>query len=537
MHNLNAAPPSLSADVLIVGFGPVGKLLAIQLGRRGHAVVVVDRQHAGYPLPRAVTHCSDFARILQSAGLAPDTIPEITQPYDDMYVWRDGEGRTLVEVDWSGRGESGWYNTYFFHQPSLEKALDEVIGGLPTVRVMRGWEAVHLSQDADTATAAIRAAGTGEQLGVTARWVVGADGANSQIRRWAGIEWHDEGYFYDWLVVDVKPDPELEFPHVAAQSCDVRRPSTMVPGGPGRRRWEFMRLPHESKDELNRPGKAWELLAPYGITPANAELERHSVYTFQAGWATRWREGRVLLAGDAAHLMPPFAGQGLGAGVRDVMNLGWKLDAVLRGLAGERLLDTYDSERLRHVVAFVRFSMDLGKVICISDPEEAAARDTRMIAEWAAGMKPPAPPRPPLGPGVHTGPAGGHLARQGRVRIRGRAPALFDDVFGGPGALIARSAPSLTVLPGETRTALQDLGIDLVALSGPDVPEVTVAEDVDGVYASWLDGLAADAVLVRPDFHLYGAGRDATELATGFLTRLDAPEPVTERTDERIAIA
>ncbi|MEU6411169.1 bifunctional 3-(3-hydroxy-phenyl)propionate/3-hydroxycinnamic acid hydroxylase [Microbispora sp. NPDC046933] len=529
MHNLNAAPPSLTADVLIVGFGPVGKLLAIQLGRRGHAVVVVDRQRAGYPLPRAVTHCSDFARILQSAGLAPDAIPEITQPYDDMYVWRNGEGRTLVEVDWSGRGESGWYNTYFFHQPSLETALDEVVAGLPTVRVMRGWEAVQMSQDAGSGvTVAIRSADGGERLDVAARWVVGADGANSQIRRWAGIGWHDEGYFYDWLVVDVKPSPRLGFPHVAAQSCDIRRPSTMVPGGPGRRRWEFMRLPHETKDALNRTEKAWELLAPYGITPDNSELERHSVYTFQAGWATRWREGRVLLAGDAAHLMPPFAGQGLGAGFRDVMNLGWKLDAVLRGLAGEPLLDTYGPERLPHVVAFVRFSMELGKVICISDPEEAAARDARMIADWAAGMKPPAPPRPRLGPGVHTGSAGGHLARQGRVRIDGGAPGRFDDVFGGPGALIARSAASLAGLPGEVRSSLKDVGVDTVALSGPDVPGVTVIEDLDEVYVTWLDELAADVVLVRPDFYLYGAGGGgaAAELAAGFLTRLGAPASV-----------
>jgi 3-(3-hydroxy-phenyl)propionate hydroxylase len=302
----------------------------------------------------------------------------------------------------------------------------------------------------------------------------------------------------------------------------------MVPGGPGRRRWEFMRLPHETKEELNRTEKAWELLAPYGLTPANAELERHAAYTFQAGWATRWRAGRVLLAGDATHLMPPFAGQGLGAGVRDVMNLGWKLDAVLRGLADQQLLDTYGPERLQHAAAFVRFSMQLGQVICITDPDEAADRDARMIADWAAGMKPPAPPRPGLGPGLHTGPAGGQLAHQGRVRVHGGEPVLFDDAFGGAGALIARSATALADLPHRVQTGLKDLGITLVALAGSDTAGVTVVDDVDGVYGSWLDELAADAVLVRPDFHVYGTaqGDDATELATGFLTRLGGLKPV-----------
>lgn len=522
MHVVNDDTFPGTADVTIVGFGPVGKLLAIMLGRRGHSVLVLDRNQAGYPLPRAVTHCSDFARILQSVGLAPDRIPAITQPYDDMYVWRNGAGQTLVEVDWSGQGESGWYNTYFFSQPALEDALDGIVAGLPSVCVKRGWEAVQLVQGEETAAVTVQHTDTGRQATVTSSWVIGADGANSAVRKWAGIEWHDEGYFYDWLVVDVEPRPELDFPHVAAQSCDVRRPSTMVPGGPGRRRWEFMRLPGESKESLNSAETAWQLLKPYGLTPDNARLERHSVYTFQACWATSWREGRVLLAGDAAHLMPPFAGQGLGAGARDAMNLGWKLDTVLRRLAADDLLDTYGEERLRHAVAFVEFSTELGRIICITDPEEAKQRDTRMLADWSAGMKPPAPPRPRLGPGAHTGPEGGSLARQGRVRIDGSSPMLFDDAFGGPAALIARSSALLVALRQETIRRLENLGVTCVALSGTPADGATVVDDIDGTYAEWLDELGVDAVLVRPDFHLYGAA-DADrvpELANGFLTAL-----------------
>ncbi|MCM0621422.1 bifunctional 3-(3-hydroxy-phenyl)propionate/3-hydroxycinnamic acid hydroxylase MhpA [Nocardioides bruguierae] len=530
----SAAAPSgavpATADVAIVGFGPVGKLLALRLGRAGHRVLVVDRNLAGYPLPRAVTHCSDFARILQSVGLGPDTIGEVTQPYDDMYVWRDAEGRSLVEVDWSGLGESGWYNTYFFSQPALEDKLDDLVAQLPSVTVCRGWQATGIEQDADGATLSLRATDGDEEAVVRASWLIGADGANSAVRRWSGIEWADLGFFYDWLVVDVIPDPALEFPHVARQNCDPHRPATMVPGGPGRRRWEFMRLPHETKDELNRAETAWKLLEPYGLTEENSVLERHSVYTFQACWATRWRDGRVLLAGDAAHLMPPFAGQGLGAGVRDAMNLGWKLDAVLSGRAPEALLDTYGAERLPHARAFIDFSVGLGKVICLTDEAEAAARDERMIAEWAAGMKPPAPPRPGLGEGLHAGEHGGALAIQARLSVGGEEPRLADDALDGPGALVVSDAAQLAGLDADTLAGLRSLGITPVALDGLPSPEVLLAEDVDGTWTTWLADLGVSAVLVRPDFHLYGAGDDAVALATGFLRAVatcgqEAPVP------------
>ena len=529
-----AAHTSITTDVMIVGFGPVGKLLAIKLGRQGHSVVVIDRNMSSYPLPRAVTHCSEFARALQSVGLAPDTIASVTEPYDDMYVWRNGDGHTLVEVDWSGRGESGWYNTYFFHQPALEAALDRIVAEIPSIRVMRGWEAIALSQGVDSATVSSIDA-DGNQMETTAAWVIAADGANSTIRQRLGIHWHDEGYFFDWLVVDAKLRPGMRFPHVAVQNCSVTRPSTMVPGGPGRRRWEFMRLPGESKDYLNRPDTAWQLLAPFGITPDNADLERQSVYTFQACWASEWRKGRVVIAGDAR---PPHAAvrwQGLGAGVRDVMNLSWKLDAVLNGVADEGLIDSYGSERLEHAREFVRFSTDLGKVICTIDPVQAAKRDSQMIAEWTRDSKRPRPPRPRLGAGIHAGSHGGTLSRQGRVRLPNGLVANFDDAFTGPGALLAVDSAALRTLPMTIRKALADFNIELVALRGPSFPGVTVVDDVDGTYRRWLDELGATVALVRPDFYLYGVtNTSATDLAAEFLDAVAAKprvEPPTHLID------
>jgi 3-(3-hydroxy-phenyl)propionate hydroxylase len=505
-----AQTQKVDTEVVIVGFGPVGKLLSIQLSQQGHRVTVIDRQSRGFPLPRAVTHDSEFARILQSIGLPPDTISNITQPYDDMYVWRNGAGDVLVEVDWSGLGPSGWYNTYFFNQPDLEDRLDQMISALPGVTVMREWEVTDHGDHGDHVSATLAdCSGSGQTQTITASYLIGADGAGSKVRQRMGSAWNDLGYFFDWLVVDVQPDPALNFPHVATQTCDIARPCTMVPGGPGRRRWEFMRLPDETALELNQTPKAWELLAPYGLTADNSVLERHSVYTFQAAWAETWRVGRVMIAGDAAHLMPPFAGQGLGAGFRDAVNLAWKLDRVLAGTADDSLLDTYGPERKAHVRAFIDFSTSLGQVICITDPAEAAERDERMMREWADRVEPPAPPQPTLGDGAHHGPHGGTLSPQGWVHPADSSePSRLDDIAHGRSLLIARASAQLDAQA--IATAADELGVTVITFS--DEPGIGDVLDVDGTYTTWFDALDVAAVLIRPDFYVLASANDAADV-------------------------
>ncbi|MFY0408388.1 bifunctional 3-(3-hydroxy-phenyl)propionate/3-hydroxycinnamic acid hydroxylase [Solicola sp. PLA-1-18] len=508
----DTAETAQPSDVAVVGFGPVGKLLAILLARQGHRITVVDRQLAGYPLPRAVTHDSEFARTLQAIGLAPDAIPEVTEPYDDLYVWRNHDEQVLLEVDWSGRGSSGWFNTYFFHQPDLEAHLDAIVDGLDSVEVLRGWEAAgHVQHDEHVEVELTAfAPNDGPPRTLTARYLIGADGAASGVRRQMGAGWNDLGYFHDWLVVDVLPADGVEFPHVAAQRCDITRPSTMVPGGPGRRRWEFMRLPHETRDELNSTATAWGLLEPYGLNPGNAVLERHSVYTFQAAWADTWRVGRVMIAGDAAHLMPPFAGQGLGAGFRDAMNLAWKLDLVLRGIADDALLDSYGTERIPHVREFIDFSMRLGQLICVTDPDEAARRDERMIAERAASVGPPAPPLPTLGPGAHEGKSGGTLMPQPMVVVPGHGGSVrLDEIAGHRSLLVLGNGAQLGL--GASHLARM-LGVHVLA---PDTtspfPGATTTAPADELYA-WLAGAGASAALVRPDRYLFGTAARVDEV-------------------------
>lgn len=524
-----AGPSEVDLDVVVIGGGPVGKMMALMMGRRGHRVLVIERKPAMYPLPRAVAHDAEIARIFQSVGMPVDSMPDAVEPYDDLYVWVNGDDEPLHLVDWRGIDPSGWNNTYFYNQPSVERHLAAHLESVPGVTFRQGVSAAVTDQNEDGVDVVLTLVG-GNQERVRARYVIGADGANSSVSASLEVPWSDLGYFYDWLVIDVLPKPGLEVTKLAKQIADPARPTTVVPGGPGRRRWEFMRMEGESVEELTNPQKIWELLEPFGVTPETAEIERGVVYSFASGWAAAWKQGRVLLAGDAAHLMPPFAGQGLAAGLRDCLNLSWKLDLVLRGLAPASLLETYGQERIEHVSDFIDFSISLGKIICIRDAEDARRRDDAMKAELASGRMPEPPPAPRLGAGVHEGDSGGYLAWQGQIGVDGESERRrFDDVFGA-GALIVSLSENLAGIGAELVDALGAAGIVVTSFDPTARPEeLGVFSDVDGTYRDWFEMLGADAVLVRPDFYVYGSGSGAEatrELATSFLRRVgltDAP--------------
>jgi flavoprotein hydroxylase len=502
-------------DVAIVGYGPVGQLLAILLGQRGWRVHVVERWPEPYPLPRAVHFDHEIARILQSAGVA-EALAGRTVPAT-VYEWRNAKGETLIRFGLdAGHSLSGWPEANMFCQPELEAILDARARSLPTVTVERGTEAVALRLADDGVALEVRS-GDAAPRELRARFAVGCDGANSFVRERIGSGWHDLGFHFDWLVVDVEPaNPRWDGP-INWQLCDPARPTTLVSGGPGRRRWEFMRLPHETLEELNRAETAWRLLAPWGIGPGNAELERHAVYTFRARWADRWRNGRALIAGDAAHQTPPFAGQGMCAGLRDAANLAWKLDLVLRGGANAALLDTYQSERLPHVSTLIQRAVELGRVICVADPAEAAARDARMLADAEGRSAPVSAPLPPLGPGCFAdgAPACGQLFVQDRVRHRG-VTGRFDDVVGRGFVLASPAGDPAAPLDPESAAFFAELG----GITAHVAPGAAV-DDLAGGYARWFARHGAAVALVRPDFAVFGAA-EKLEGAEGLVRALRA---------------
>ncbi|HEX6568601.1 MAG TPA: bifunctional 3-(3-hydroxy-phenyl)propionate/3-hydroxycinnamic acid hydroxylase [Acidimicrobiales bacterium] len=383
-----------AVDVAVVGAGPVGTALAILLAQRGRSVALLERWPEPYPLPRAVHLDHETARILQACGLGAD-LAAITEPAE-VYEWRNATGTTLLRFGRKGPGLSGWPQSSMFNQPALERLLAARAGALPGIDVLRGREVTALDADDTGVTVRHRPTGTGADLArgegtemdarvTRARYVVGCDGAGSTVRALMDAPVADLGFFHDWLIVDVVLHEPRVFDPLNLQVCDPARPSTAVSGGPGRRRWEFMRLPGERIDDLDREEVAWRFLAPWDVRPDNAMLERHAVYTFQARWAERWRRGRLFLAGDAAHQMPPFAGQGMCSGLRDGAKLAWKLDMALVGRAGDPVLDSYEAERRPDVCAVIDFSMQLGKVICVADPA-AADRLDPALADWFGGI-------------------------------------------------------------------------------------------------------------------------------------------------------
>ena len=490
-------------DVVIVGYGPVGQYLSYKLGRLGWTSACIERFPHAYAFPRAVHFDDEVGRLFQSIGLDPEVNPAVQQ-FDTPYRWVNADDEILLELEWRGTGRCGWHISNFFHQPDLEREINAIVATEPRAEVVRGWEAVEVSQDDDGATVLARPLGSGpdaETRTFRGRYVIGADGANSFVRSRMSVTTTDLGFEYDWLIVDMLPHEPMDLDVRAWQLCRPERPTTVIPGGaPHRQRWEFMRLPGETIEELSSPETAWRLVSEFGLTPENAVLERHVVYTFRARWSDQWRDGRLLLAGDAAHLMPPFAGQGMCAGLRDAENLVWKLDAILGAKATDTLLDTYGPERIGHVRHFIELCVGLGQVICVSDPDAAAARDAAMKAAVEhPELAPPPPPPPRLGAGL-TGshPEAGYVSYQGRVTAGG-VSGRFDDVLGYGWTVLGRPGAFASLSP-ETRDWAEPYGFRFV-----EVGDGAPVSDDDGTYTAWFDGLDVDAIIVRPDFYVYDA--------------------------------
>jgi 3-(3-hydroxy-phenyl)propionate hydroxylase len=476
------------ASVVVVGAGPVGLTAALLLARRGIEVLVVERHRTPYPLPRAVHLDDEVFRVLQDAGVADDVLAR-SRPMAGLRLL-DGDHRVLAEFRRDpSAGGNGWPQGSLVHQPDLEEVLASAAEVAPGITVVRGTEAAGLRQDATGVEVTLVDRDTGADRSVRVAAVLGCDGANSTVRGLIGASMRDLGPADRWLVLDVRSPVGLHVWPGAHQVCDSRWPATFMPVTGDRYRWECRLRPGGTVEEAMTPDRLRRLLAP--VDPSKVEFVRAVEYTFRAQVADRWRVGRVLLAGDAAHLSPPFIGQGLGLGLRDVHQLAWKLADVLAGRAGDDLLGTYQGEREPHARALIRVAQLLGALMTgggrggdvVRRGVLAAVRRIPAVAALATDSRTPPLRRGPLVD--RRGRAGrrlaGTLVPQPEVVVGGR-PCRLDDVLG-PGAA--------------------ELTSELL-VRRDDGTEVRI-EDPSGTLARWLGG--ASAVQIRPDRIVRAAAR------------------------------
>ena len=476
----------VDAQVIVVGGGPVGETLLALLGHHGVTAIGLEKELDVWPKPRAVHFDGETLRTLQSMGLG-DAVFGQSEPMRN-YKMVNEAGEVLLAFPTGYPGPEGWLSDIMFHQPDVDGILRNSLTNLEGITLLGGHEVTEITQTADTVTAkTIDAAGNEREY--TADYLVGADGAHSFVRHTLGLKFDELGPNNPWLVVDgtFLEEPEIEDSMLFFGHHSRPRLWAALPGM--RRRMEFKVLPTDDRDQVGTP--EWIARESDNVMrPDNFAPERTAVYTFRSCLVDAWRRGRIFLAGDAAHLLPPLFGQGLCSGIRDAANLSWKLALVLRG-ADESMLDTYESERKAHARAWVEAATRMSDTLQTTDERVAAGRDQFLRDHPEAAVATP----PPLGPGFHSG---GHLG--GQRAVQPSVPeGRFDDRIGDRFLLAGRAE-----LLGSTAHGLYEALTDDVVL---------VLDENDPGVEELLAKSGADAVLIRPDRYVYGTASTAEELA------------------------
>jgi len=478
-------------DVIVVGLGPVGATLSNLLGKCGVRVLVLDREASAYHLPRAVHFDDEVMRVFQTINVG-DAIAKTLRINPGM-KFVDEKGSLLL--DWPRPQEissQGWNASYRFHQPDIEVILRSALEQYPHVTVRTCCEVLTIEDHNGVANLTYKDLQTSEVHQVSAKYVVGCDGGRSLVRGIMGVGMEDFGFNERWLVVDVllkKEKPELG--DYTIQYCNPGRPATYARGPGIRRRWEITIKNNEASEEVIKDEAVWKFLKPW-INQSDANLERAAVYTFNSAVVKEWRKGRLLVAGDAAHLTPPFMGQGMCAGIRDVSNLAWKLALCVQGNASETLLDSYGIERYPHAKEYILTAVRLGRLINTCGTEEAlktALQPSNSSARMTSIS-------PSLGKVLAAGDAlpAGRLFPQPKMSN----DSLSDDLNGYRFVLFIDQ--SIISLSDSQRNLLTHRSIQIV--------DTSQSNDLKG----YLSDFDAKAILVRPDRYILGRANSLTQL-------------------------
>ncbi|WP_139537505.1 bifunctional 3-(3-hydroxy-phenyl)propionate/3-hydroxycinnamic acid hydroxylase [Klebsiella spallanzanii] len=472
-----------TAQVAIAGAGPVGLMIANYLGQMGVSVLLIEKLDSLIDYPRAIGIDDEALRAMQAVGLVDNVLPHTT-PWHAMRFLTP-KGRCFADIQ-PMTDEFGWSRRNAFIQPQVDGVLYEGLSRFPHVRCLFSREVEAFSQDSDGVTLNLQGS-DGEHETVRADWLVACDGGASLIRRTLNIPFEGKTAPNQWIVIDIANDP-LATPHVYL-CCDPVRPYVSAALPHGVRRFEFMVMPGETEAQLSEPDNMRKLLSKVLPDPDNVELIRQRVYTHNARIAERFRVDRILLAGDAAHIMPVWQGQGYNSGMRDAFNLAWKLALVVNGQAGESLLDSYQQERRDHAKAMIDLSVTAGNVLAPPKRWHGAVRDG---ISWLLNYLPPVKryflemrfkPMPQYRDGALLAEDEGKSSPVGKMFIQPKVTletgqvTLLDEVIGANFAIIAWGCNPLWGLNEEQISRWRAVGVRFIQV----VPEVQIHCDQDNV--------------------------------------------------------
>ncbi|MBN3751495.1 bifunctional 3-(3-hydroxy-phenyl)propionate/3-hydroxycinnamic acid hydroxylase [Paraburkholderia sp. Tr-20389] len=556
----HAQPNTITTDVAIIGAGPVGLMIGNILGLQGVRVVIVEKLDQIIDYPRAIGLDDEALRVFQSVGLVDELLPHTT-PNHWMRFTLNGQCFASIEPR---TDEFGWPRRNAFIQPLADGILYRGLQRFDHVQTLLGQTVASFAQDDGGVTIEVADA-SGEKKSIRAAWMVGADGGNSFVRRALDVPFEGRTKPNQWIVIDVRNDP-IGSPHVYLH-CDAKRPYVSAALPHGIRRFEFMVMPGETEDELSKPENMAALMRNVVAEPDKVDYIRKRVYTHNARLASTFRMKRVLLAGDAAHIMPVWQGQGYNSGIRDASNLGWKLAMVVKGQARDALLDTYTMERRAHARSMIHLSEVAGDIFAPTSRFGMKVRDTFVrtfnvlpaVKRYFVEMR--FKPMPRYEEGVvlsnvrarrdgwlaralakagHTAPGRllglmsekresllgrivhgrdpsaatpvGRMFIQPLVRLEDGSIVRFDDAIGNRFAIVGWGADPTFGLTPEARRIWTSMGgcfvmakPDTQLTFHDDVPEgVTAIGDIDGRMKDWFARVPESVVLLRPDRFVAG---------------------------------